>query len=151
MRWLLGAVLVVAIAAAATFWFACPCAVVPGGALGGQMVQQAPDDWSFVDDVPLCQLQVQRAIPWSINLNCMSDAGELFVSCSQCEGKRWSAAALQHPDGVLRAGAQLYPVVITRVVAPDQLDRAWAARAAKVGRDTGPRPDHWWSFKLTSR
>ena len=132
----------------------CPCGPMPGAWLVGEEADAPVSDWSFVNDreaVPLCQLQVTTWRPHSINLNCMSEGGRLFVSCSNCADKRWSNDALTHPNGHLRAGSLVYPVEMRRVVADEQLDSAWAARLRKVGGDPSPRPDHWWSFELTSR
>lgn len=131
---------------------ACPCSRVPGGHLLGREVREPVSDWSFANDVPLCQLEVGSVLPHSINLNCMSTDGELFVSCSNCEGKHWSSIALERPAARLRAGDAIYPVTLTRVEDAPTLDRAWGARASKTKApaDT-PRPDHWWSFRLTSR
>ena len=113
-------------------------------------------DWGFANDaatVPLCQIQVDAGLlPHSINLNCMSDGGELFLSCSNCDGKRWSTAVLNNPQARLRAAGVIYPVNVTRVTDPLVLDRAWIARAAKTGRPTDtPRQEGWWSFQVTSR
>ena len=133
------------------YLFVCPCEQIPGGPLGGVGKAGQVDDWSFMNEVPLCQVQVDRGIPWSINLNCMATpAGDLYVSCSRCAGKSWSNTALERPAGYIRAGEDVYPVTLRRVTDSAELDTAWAARAAKVGTDSA-RPDHWWSFALTSR
>ncbi len=152
LRWL-GILLMAAIVAAlGAFWFVCPCETVPGGPLAGERAPAAVTDWSFVNDVGLCQVQVDRGIPWSINLNCMSSDGQLFVSCSRCAGKGWSGAALDNPNGFIRVRETVYPVTLQRVVQSERLDRAWAARAAKLGLEPGTeRPGHWWSFQLISR
>ena len=113
-------------------------------------------DWSFtnsLDDVPLCQIEVNAGLlPHSINLNCMSADGELYLSCASCDGKRWSTAVINNPAARLRAAGRVYPVTVTRVEDPATLDRAWIARASKLGRpiDT-PRQDGWWSFRVVSR
>ena len=151
--------LIVAGAAVAGFltWFLyCPCERTSGGYLLGEEAAEAVTDWSFANDmdsVPLCQIQVDAGLlPHSINLNCMSDQGELFLSCSGCDGKRWSTAVAENPSARLRAGDVVYPVTVTRVMDPGTLDRAWIARAAKLGRPTDtPRQDGWWSFQVVSR
>ncbi len=135
----------------------CPCGPVPGAWLLGAAAKEPVSDWSFANDrsvAPLCQLQIDTWRPHSINANCMSDAGELYVSCSNCAGKNWSASALEYPEGLIRIGDTVYPVTYTRVLDPVELDAAWAARLRKVqsdGDSPSPRPDHWWSFRLTSR
>ena len=49
------------------------------------------------------------------------------------------------PDG------KVYPVVMRRVLAPQELDEAWLARLTPLGSSVdSSRPDHWWSFNLES-
>ena len=129
----------------------CPCDRLPGLTVHGEVQDIPVQDWSFANEVPLCSVQVQTWRPHAIVLNCMASEGELFVSCSRCEGKYWSSAALADPEGFIQVGPDVFPVRITRVTEGETLDRAWRARANKLGRDAGDRPDHWWSFNLTSR
>ncbi len=134
----------------------CPCDRIPGVALLGEDQVDPVVDWTFANEAPLCQLQVNnRLLPHSINLNCMSGEGELFISCSRCQGKRWSSIALSYPDARIRIGENVYPVKLERLTDPGALDRSWAARATKLqqfGRDgDAARPEHWWSFQLVSR
>ena len=132
----------------------CPCGPVPGAWLMGDEPAGPVTDWSFVNDreiAPLCQVQITTWRPHSINLNCMSDSGKLYISCSNCAEKNWSNNALSYPAGYLRAGKTVYPVQLRRLTSPEELDVAWAARLAKIRQDPSPRPAHWWSFELTSR
>jgi hypothetical protein len=147
------AVLLVLLAGAAGWFFYCPCERVPGGWLLGDTVVQPVTDWSFANDAPLCQVQVQaHNVPHSINLNCMSSAGLLYLSCAQCEGKMWSTAALKDPEARLRVGERVYPVTLTRITDDGELDIAWRARENKLGRDPDrPREAGWWSFRVESR
>jgi hypothetical protein len=87
-----------------------------------------------------------------VNLNCMATGGRLFLSCANCEGKRWSSAALADPDARIRIDDKVYPVRLSRVTDPADLDTAWRARATKLGQplDT-PRAAGWWSFQVESR
>ena len=129
-----------------------PCGPIPGGALSGDLAQGPIDDWSFANEVPRCAVEVRPESPHSVTVNCMSWQGELFVSCSECEGKRWSGYALANPDARIRIGGALYPVTLRRVEDPARLDQVWKARARKLGKDeTAPRPAGWWTFRLTSR
>lgn len=153
MRVLLISAAAIAIAALLGYSFYCPCERVPGVFLLGEEVDQPVADWSFANAEPLCQIQVAGGLlPHAINLNCMSADGALFLSCSRCQGKVWSEAALRDPYGRLRVGNKVYPVHLLRLQTPEQLDIAWQARSAKLGvpPDQG-RPDHWWSFAVTSR
>ncbi len=128
-----------------------PCGRLPGGKLFGNEATQPVADWSFVNDAGLCALEVNPEGPHSVTLNCMSWAGRLFVSCSHCQGKTWSSYVLQNPAGRIEIGDRIYPVSLARLQAPTLLDEVWVARANKVGVDPSPRPNHWWSFELSSR
>lgn len=149
--WIVAGLLV---AGSAYYLMTCPCERTPGMWLLGEVVQEPVEDWSFANDratAPLCQLEVHSWRPHSINLNCMAHAGRLYVSCSQCEGKAWSSMALANPEAKVRVAGSLYAVTLRRVVAQEELEQAWLARADKTGRSGVPRPDHWWSFELVQR
>ena len=151
--------LILATLATVTFlgwFFYCPCERTAGGYLLGEKASEPVSDWSFannMDEVRLCQIQVDAGLlPHSINLNCMAADGDLFLSCSNCDGKKWSSAVLRNPQARLRAAGTVYPVVVSRVTDPATLDRAWIARAAKLGRPAdSSRPEGWWSFQVVSR
>jgi len=131
---------------------ACPCGPVPGIWLFGERAVETVEDWEFANDAPLCQVQVYTWKPHAINLNCMSDNGELFVSCSNCEGKSWSSYVSENPEGNIKINGRVYPVKLSRMTTPAELDRVWSARLRKIKSDSlESRPDHWWSFQLESR
>ena len=167
-RYMLGGVLTLAagglaalaVAAVATWFFLCPCERTPGAYLHGEEVEQPISDWGFANQVPLCQIQTRAGLlPHAINLNCMaSGEGQLYLSCSECDGKRWSSAALENPAARIRLDGMVYPVTLRRVTSTEELDHAWRVRAEKLaalnGRELGQlpeRPDHWWSFEVSSR
>ena len=156
--------LVVAPVAAFAYWsFTCPCDRTPGSYLWGAVAEDQVTDWSFANDVTLCQIQISAGLlPHSINLNCMATAaGDLYLSCSQCDSKRWSNAAVGNDRARLRLNETVYPVNLTRVMDSGELDRAWGARVTKLNALPAPanpapppgtpRPDHWWSFRVVSR
>lgn len=155
MKIVVGILVVVLLGLGGTYWFVCPCERIPGGPLSGELAREPVTDWSFVNDreaVPLCEVQVKAMVPHSVTVNCMATEGALYVSCSRCEGKYWSGKALADPAGRVRAAGKVYEISYRRVTDGDELDQVWAARAAKVGRaEVGQRPDHWWTFNLTSR
>ncbi|MEX0618444.1 MAG: hypothetical protein WDZ76_05845 [Pseudohongiellaceae bacterium] len=159
---ILAGLLVTGGAVFAGWFFYCPCDFTPGGYLLGERVDQPVDDWSFANDVPLCQIQVSALLPHSVNLNCMATAsGELYLSCSQCEGKRWSGVALDNGEGRIRIDGRVYPVMVSHITDAAQKDRAWQARLEKLqhfdvpgsGSPLGtPRPsdEQWWTFRVVS-
>jgi hypothetical protein len=150
-KYILAAVVVAAVLGYTAFIVSCPCDRTPGGWLLGTEVSEPVADWAFANEAPLCQVEVRSWHPHSVNLNCMSAQGALYLSCAQCDGKYWSTIALGNPDGRMRIGGKVYPVRLQRVTDPKVLDNAWQARAAKTGRAAGPRSADWWSFRVTSR
>jgi len=152
--------LVLVVVGGGAFWsLNCPCERIPGGYLLGDEVTEVVSDWEFANQVPLCQLEVQVGfLPHSINLNCMAtETGDLYLSCSRCEGKRWSSAVGVMTEARLKLDNLVYPVTVTRIKDPDELERAWRSRLSKLRQLRGNsvdisavRPEHWWTFRLES-
>ncbi|MBL4729377.1 MAG: hypothetical protein JKY40_08740 [Gammaproteobacteria bacterium] len=158
-----GTLLVALVAGFLIYSSICPCERTPGGFLFGEQASEPVSDWSFANDVPLCQLQIWAGVrPHAINLNCMSTPdGELYLSCSVCASKYWAGKVGEDETGVMRLNGVVYPVVINRETDSAAMDRAWAARIAKLqthgGGQFNPtpspdsrRPDHWWTFRIVS-
>lgn len=160
----LGVAGVLALAAGARWFFTCPCDFTPGSVLWGELVEEPVDDWLFANDVELCQIQVQAGFlpPHAVNLNCMSTSqGNLYLSCSQCEPKRWSRLARRNESARIRLDGMVYPVRLTRVTDPGEADLAWRVRLEKLSNLNGPgagtpvdtpRPsdEQWWTFRVES-
>ena len=161
--WIVIAVVVAAPVGAALYWaLVCPCEGVPGLYLRGTEVTEPVTDWTFANQVRLCQIQVDTGLlSQANNLNCMAtDTGDLYLSCGSCAGKRWSNAALENSRGWLRLDGNVYPVTFTRVLDEDERERAWDARALKLHTLDNPGtpqpPDSsasegWWTFHVVSR
>ena len=122
IKWIGSAVGVVIVIGAAYWLTQCPCERTPGAWLSGDEVVEAIDDWSFANDEPICYVEVPGIIPHSITLNCMSAEEQLYLSCSQCDGKRWSTIAVEEGYGRIRIGESVYPISFTRVM--DQAELA---------------------------
>jgi len=146
------AIVIVILVVAVCYWaIECPCGQTPGLYLRGVEAREKMTDWSFANQVPLCQVQVDTGLlPHALNLNCWADSGDLYLSCGNCDGKRWSTAAVANTEARVRVGQTVYPVTLTRVVDEGQLDRAWASRAVKLAGNE-PRPGGWWTFRVASR
>ena len=160
---------VMVVAGVAVWTVNCPCEATPGFILLGDTQEEAVDDWSFANDVPLCAIQIGIwGRPHSVNVNCMATPeGELFISCSVGDQKYWCPRVGQDHAGRLRLDGDIYPVVLNREMDPAQLDHVWATRIRKLqkpavqARQPGgggdpppldtPRPDHWWTFRVESR
>jgi hypothetical protein len=159
----LAAVLAIGIVGFIIYSATCPCERTPGGFLFGNSHDEPVADWSFANQVPLCQLQIYAGIrPHSINLNCMATPeGEMYLSCSVCDTKYWAAKVEADEVGVMRLDGVTYPVFVNRITDDAQMDRAWSARVAKLQSFGGPgnpapdpnaqRPDRWWTFQITTR
>jgi hypothetical protein len=158
------AVVVVVLGGGFLAWSAtCPCDYTPGGWLFGDEREEPVTDWTFANRVALCQIQVRAGLlPHAINLNCFATrGGDLYLSCSNCDGKRWSGIAANDGWARLRLDGTVYPVMLTRVLDPGELDRVWSARLDKLHSLEepanepvplgSPRPDRWWSFRVVSR
>ena len=141
----------------------CPCDRTPGGFLFGDSSDGQVNDWSFANDVELCQLQIYAGIrPHYFYLNCMATPeGEMYLSCSVCDMKYWAAKVGENERGVMRLDGVVYPVYLNRITEPTEMDRAWQARVTKLQIHGGPgnpappsnapRADRWWTFQVTSR
>ena len=141
----------------------CPCDRAPGGVLFGFENEFPVDDWTFANQVTLCEIQINAgALPHAINLNCFANGdGDLYLSCSSCDSKRWSGFAIRDGRARLRLDRTVYPVHLIRIVDPTELDMAWVARLDKLhSLDEpanppaplgSPRPDGWWTFRVLSR
>ena len=146
----------------------CPCDTTPGFVLLGNAHTEPVGDWSFANDVSLCQIQIGIWLrPHSVNVNCMATPdGDLFISCSVGARKYWCPRVGEDHPGRLRLDGVVYPVVLHREMDAPTLDRAWAARLQKLQNPSvqerqpgegGPppvdaeRPNSWWSFRVVSR
>ena len=147
-------IVLVGVAGFLYWFFACPCERTPGGYLLGEESREVIADWSFVNDVSLCQLQTRVFyLPHSLNLNCSSMEKELFIGCMNCEGKSWGAALTEHGIARIRINDIVYPVAARRLMQPAEKDRAWLSSSIKAERqlDTPRPPDNiWWTFHLVT-
>ncbi len=159
----------VVVAGGVVWTMTCPCETTPGFVLLGDTSGEPVADWSFANDVSLCQIQIGIWLrPHSVNVNCMATPeGDLFISCSVGARKYWCPRVGEDHPGRLRLDGVVYPVVLNREMDPATLDRVWAARMRKLqkpevqARQPGgggepppldsPRPDSWWSFRVVSR
>ncbi len=142
--------------AAYTHYFVCPCETLPGGPLSGPVIDDPVDDWSIANDreqAPLCQIEVDGGYTYSLNVNCMSHEGKLYISCSRCADKNWARIVRERPAGRIRVAGRVYNVNFSRVEDDALKDLVWQARLQKIDADdkNAPRPGGWWTFNLTSR
>lgn len=140
----------------------CPCERTPGGYLFGDRGDTDVTDWTFANEIQLCQLQIWDGIrPHSINLNCMASAeGNLYLSCSVCDTKYWASKVGADEPARLRLNGVVYKVVLNRVMDEAEMDVAWRARDNKLNSletpgsppppEGAPREPRWWTFQVES-
>ena len=115
-------------------WFlvlgtALACGPIPGGALDGQAAT-VPADWLAVmgGDRALCEIESRPSDPHSIQLECFTYEGSLYVQshrwaqASWWPVKSWAVVWLEHPDVRVRIGDSLYDLKATQVSAGTERD-----------------------------
>ncbi len=125
---------------------------IPGGVLDGEVVGGAVEDWGFVADAGLCDLETRPNFPHSVKLNCFNNGKKLYIGCMNCDGKLWSSYVAADPRGRIRINAKVYAVNLRRLEPGPEMDAGWQSRLAKVrpGKPFLEIPDAYWMYHLTS-
>ncbi|MCB1665688.1 MAG: hypothetical protein KDI28_07885 [Pseudomonadales bacterium] len=133
----------------------CPCGGAPGGFLFGERVQEPVNNWEFVNDAPLCQVQVWRGWrPYSVHMACMAvPDGRVYLSCIDCESDRVLLQADAAREALLRHNGRVYPVVLQPLVQEADRRQAWQLYRAlwqrpedlrRIGSIAGELPPASW-------
>jgi hypothetical protein len=125
----------------------------------GERIDTPMSDWSIVNEVENCQLQIAAGIrPHSINLNCWATPeGELYVGCMGCANKYWGYQVGVDEKAYIKVAERVYPVTMNRIEDSDAMDRIWRSRFFKLNQRSpepvaeAPRTEGWWAFSLVSR
>ena len=129
-----------------------PCGPIAGTSLTGEVKSELITDFRFVNDVESCTLEVNGDDPHSVNINCWAVGKQLFVGCSDCEGKTWSTLVGQDAMARIRIGDMLYPVKVSRMSDPSAIDRIWQYRWEKYEEgEFEAVPDGFWVYHLGSK
>jgi len=111
------------------------CGPIPGGALEGPTAS-VPADWSAVmqGDRALCEVESRPSNPHSIQLECFTYEGSLYVQShrwaqsSWWPVKSWAVVWLENPDVRVRIGESLYDLRATQVSAGPERDAVLGLR-----------------------
>ena len=95
-----------------------PFFVFPGGELEGDLVNEPPQDWSFVDD-RFVDLETRPEDPYSVELNYIVKEGKLYID--PAEGRSWLDHIRQNPRVRVRFGDKIYPLKAVLVGRPGEL------------------------------
>ena len=108
-------------AALAVAVLAFGCGPVPGGALSGEAAT-APAAWSDAlgGERAMCEIEARPADPHSIQLECFTRDGELYVqshrwALAEWWPESWAEVWLAEPDVKVRIGGRLYALRAERV------------------------------------
>jgi hypothetical protein len=96
-----------------------PFLVFPGGALRGEVVSEAPTDWSFVDDA-FIDLETRPEDPYSVELNYIVKDGKLYID--PAEGREWFEHIKADPRVRVRFGGKVYLLEAVLVGRPGELE-----------------------------
>lgn len=141
--------LVVVLAIASRFADGPLVELLPGGPLrSGDWVDLAPDDWGFVAEEQIVELESDGR---SRKTWILTEGGRAYVpaSLSFPPLKRWHVRALEEPDAVVRIRGRRHAVRLQRIEDP-----ALEARLRdQVGRKYGGPPGGGgaWFFRLDPR
>ena len=130
MRWNLRFDVVLALAALA----GClsPSDDRPGLRLRGETVEALPADWSFTDQFPEIELEVDAPVfRHSVTIWCSAMEGVLYVGGRAPETKRWTRLVGRDPNVRLRIGGRIYDVALVPVEDPDVGERVRLAYTRK--------------------
>lgn len=103
-----------------------PHARMPGLWLSGELVTTPVTDWSFTDKVQNVQLQTNTwyGIPHSVNINCASYKGQLYLDSFYAagmtypHGRSWNENVARDPHVRIRIGDKLYDRTLVVVTDP---------------------------------
>ena len=155
LRWLLAAVLLLALAVAGVALGARfadgPVALFPGGALrSGEWAGDGPVDWSFAAEIPEIELESdgRSRTTWIL-----VEGTAAYIPCSLDfpPGKRWHLAALKQPDAVVRVQGRRYRARLVRADDEALRGRLVAAVQRKYGGGPASDASRVWFFRLDPR
>jgi hypothetical protein len=123
------------IARALVLVLALGCGPIPGGSLDGEAAV-VPSDWSAAmgGDDALCEIEARPVDPHSIQLECFTYDGALYVQshrwvkASWWPVKSWAVVWIEHPDVRVRIGDALYDLRATPVDAGPERDAVLGMR-----------------------
>lgn len=126
-----GVLIVVVLGLVVAKFFDGPIGPIPGGGFrSGEVVTDAVDDWSFVTDVQLAELQLV-AENQARNVGIVLDGGEAFIPSTP--STFWPRKADVSGAAWLRIEGQRYPVNLARITDGDTTAAIRALADVKYG------------------
>lgn len=107
----------------------------PGLWLKGNVVTTPVTDWSFTDNIPTIQLETYTwfLLPHSVNINCLSYNGQLYVSSVYPAGpmRSWNGNVMRNPHVRIKIGDNIYDRRMVLVTDPAEEQAVLQVRAKK--------------------
>jgi len=134
-----------------------PIGPIPGGALGGEVVEAPVSDWSFTNAVETVQLETRPDDPYSVNTWSLGEGDRLDLATSLIRGdadptaREWVRNVLADDRVRLRVGGRIYPLRAVRVTDPQELEEAREGLLAKYHVDRDAHAAAAWIFRLEPR
>ena len=133
---LIGVLVVVVLGLVVTKFFDGPLGPLPGGALrSGEIVTAAVDDWSFVTDIELIEMQLV-AENQSRTVGIVFDDGAAYVSSTPAT--YWHRKVETSADAWVRIEGRRYPITLSRVQEPARNAAIRIVAAAKYAAAVTP-------------
>ena len=149
---LLGGIVAVAVIVSIAARFSDgPIAAFAGGPLlAGDLVTEAIDDRTFVEDVETVEFQLENPAR-SRTVWIIVHEGQLYIPCGLPNFKvfkQWPHEAMQDGRSILRIDGKRYPLQAVRMQDPDLFDIIASKIAKKYPAPGEANPDDLWIFRM---
>lgn len=152
---LLGGIVTVAVIVSIAARFSDgPIAAFAGGPLvAGELVTEAVDDWTFVEDVDTVEFQLEHPAR-SRTVWIIVHEGQLYIPCGLPNFKvfkQWPHEAMQDGRSIVRIDGKRYPLQAVRMQDPGLFDSIASKIAKKYPAPAEASPDDLWIFRMDPR
>lgn len=131
-----------------------PIAAFAGGPLvAGELVTEAVNDWTFVEDVETVEFQLEHPAR-SRTVWIIVHEGQLYIPCGLPNFKafkQWPHEAMQDGRSIVRIDGKRYPLQAVRMQDPDLFDIIVSKIAKKYTSPGEAGPDDLWIFRMDPR
>ena len=117
----------------------------PGLRLGGEVVSDLPDDWTWSNEFREIAVEVSTPylLPHSVTVWCAASEKGLFLGARNPDDKNWPGWVTDDPDVRLKIGERVYEVRLAVIDDPAglrEVQRAYTAKYDLPARAPGEGP-----------
>jgi hypothetical protein len=127
-----------------------PIGPLPGGRLGGEVVREPVNDWSFTDAHDTIAVETRPDDPYSVTVWCFTHGGHLYVPSRDPQEKTWVKYVLADDRVRLKIGDKIYERRAVRVTDQAEIEAAAPTLLEKYDLERPP-PDEApevWVFRM---